>query len=292
VLTGTGVISGSSTGAVVRVTRSNGAVTLGGALFVAGATSVSNTLTVSGTNATTLGGSLAVTGAAQFSGTLSVAIGQTTTLGTRVDAGAVTYATTPVGMISPYGGDTAPNGWVLCDGAAVSRSTYSALFTILGIKYGAGDGSTTFNVPDLRARVPFGFKSGDSDFGTTTSRNTGAGTSTTTLTTTQLPAHTHGVTITHTHGSGSVTGLDGTHNHSPTFSLADATTSGTIANLKAGSTSTGRFDAQMNTGAASSHTHTIPAISYTGTSTSDSTGSGSAFSNLPPYVVVNYIIKY
>jgi len=195
-------------------------------------------------------------------------------------------------MISPYGGDTAPNGWLLCDGSAINRTTYSALYAIVGTKYGSGDASTTFNVPDLRTRVPFGYKSGDTNFGATSLRNSGGGTATSTLTTTELPAHTHGVSLTHTHGSGSVTGSDGAHNHSPTFSLADATTSGTIANLKAGSTSTGRFDAQMNTGGVSSHTHTIPAISYTGTSTSDSTGSGSAFSNLPPYVVVNYIIKY
>lgn len=50
----------------------------------------------------------------------------------------------------------APSGWLPCDGAAISRSTYAALFTAIGTAYGAGDGSTTFNVPDLRGRFPVG----------------------------------------------------------------------------------------------------------------------------------------
>lgn len=62
------------------------------------------------------------------------------------------------GVIYPYGGDSAavPYGYLLCDGAAVSRATYAALFAVIGTSYGEGDGSTTFNLPDLRARMPFG----------------------------------------------------------------------------------------------------------------------------------------
>ncbi len=56
----------------------------------------------------------------------------------------------PVGSILAYGGSTAPPGWVLCDGAAISRSTYYTLFLIIGTQFGAGDGSTTFNVPNLK----------------------------------------------------------------------------------------------------------------------------------------------
>lgn len=59
-----------------------------------------------------------------------------------------------------------PTGYLLCRGQAVSRTTYSKLFENLGTRYGSGDGSTTFNLPDLQTRVPVGFKSGDSDFGT------------------------------------------------------------------------------------------------------------------------------
>jgi microcystin-dependent protein len=53
----------------------------------------------------------------------------------------------------PYAGASAPTGYLLCDGAAISRTTFSALFALVGTTYGAGDGSTTFNIPDLRGRV-------------------------------------------------------------------------------------------------------------------------------------------
>lgn len=56
----------------------------------------------------------------------------------------------PSGIITPYGGATAPSGWLLCDGTAVSRETYANLFTVIGTAFGSGDGSTTFNVPDMR----------------------------------------------------------------------------------------------------------------------------------------------
>jgi len=60
------------------------------------------------------------------------------------------------GMMLPYGGAAAPTGWLLCDGSAVSRVTYAALFAIIGEAYGAGDGSTTFNVPDSRGKALYG----------------------------------------------------------------------------------------------------------------------------------------
>lgn len=62
----------------------------------------------------------------------------------------------PVGSIQAYGGVTAPTNWLICDGSAVSRTDYSELFQAVGITYGAGDGSTTFNLPDLRGRVAIG----------------------------------------------------------------------------------------------------------------------------------------
>ena len=57
---------------------------------------------------------------------------------------------TPAGTISAFGGAAAPDGWLLCDGSAVSRSTYARLFTAISTTWGVGDGATTFNVPDLR----------------------------------------------------------------------------------------------------------------------------------------------
>ena len=70
----------------------------------------------------------------------------------------------PVGVINPYGGSTAPTGWLICDGSAVSRTTYAALFAILGTTYGAGNGSTTFNLPNFKGKVPFGRDSGQTEF--------------------------------------------------------------------------------------------------------------------------------
>ncbi len=95
----------------------------------------------------------------------------------------------PTGMISPYAGATAPTSWLLCDGSAVSRTTYSALFAITSTTYGVGDGSTTFNLPDLRGRVPVG-KSTDTEFDTL--GETG-GAKTHALTSGELASHTHTV---------------------------------------------------------------------------------------------------
>lgn len=62
----------------------------------------------------------------------------------------------PTGGILMYGASSAPSGYLLCDGSAVSRSTYAALFSAIGTTYGSGNGSTTFNVPDFRQRFPMG----------------------------------------------------------------------------------------------------------------------------------------
>lgn len=79
---------------------------------------------------------------------------------------------TPPGAMMAYAGATAPAGWLLCYGQAVSRTTYSALFAVIGTAYGAGDGSSTFSLPDLRGRVPAGR---DNMGGSAASRLTAAG---------------------------------------------------------------------------------------------------------------------
>ena len=73
---------------------------------------------------------------------------------------------TPVGLISMYSGTTAPTGWLICDGSAISRTTYATLFGVIGTTYGSGDGSTTFNLPNLKGKVPVGLNSSDTDFDT------------------------------------------------------------------------------------------------------------------------------
>jgi len=93
------------------------------------------------------------------------------------------------GEIKLYSGNTAPTGYLLADGTAVSRTTYSDLFAVIGTTYGVGNGSTTFNLPDLSQKFPRGGTPG----------NTG-GADTVTLTTAQMPSHNHGVTDPgHTH---------------------------------------------------------------------------------------------
>lgn len=66
----------------------------------------------------------------------------------------------PVGSASIFFGASAPTGWLFCDGSAVSRTTYASLFTAIGTTYGVGNGTTTFNLPDLRGRIPMGAGTG------------------------------------------------------------------------------------------------------------------------------------
>jgi len=94
----------------------------------------------------------------------------------------------PVASVIPYAGATAPTGWLLADGAAVSRATYSDLFDVIGTTYGAGDGSTTFNLPNLKGRVPVGVDAGQAEFDT---RGELGGAKTHTLTASEMPSHTH-----------------------------------------------------------------------------------------------------
>ena len=74
----------------------------------------------------------------------------------------------PSGTIVAYGNTTAPAGWLVCNDAAVSRTTYARLFAIVGTSFGIGDGTSTFNVPDLRDRVPLGFGTNMSSLGAAT----------------------------------------------------------------------------------------------------------------------------
>lgn len=71
--------------------------------------------------------------------------------------GHLVSALAPTAAVLPYAATTAPDGWLLCDGSAVSRTTYSFLFAAIGTSYGSGDGSTTFNVPDYRWTFLRGF---------------------------------------------------------------------------------------------------------------------------------------
>jgi len=99
--------------------------------------------------------------------------------------------TIPAGCITQYGGSAAPSGWLLCGGAAVSRTTYSDLFDAIATLYGVGDDSTTFNLPDLQGKVPVG-KAASGTFNTL---NNSGGTETHPLTESEMPAHDHALTL-------------------------------------------------------------------------------------------------
>lgn len=75
-------------------------------------------------------------------------------------------ANTPIGSIIAYAGTNAPSKYMICDGTAISRTTYANLFSIIGTTYGSGDGSTTFNLPNLKGKFISGLDTNDTDFNT------------------------------------------------------------------------------------------------------------------------------
>jgi microcystin-dependent protein len=169
----------------------------------------------------------------------------------------------PVGVISAFAGSTAPIGYLLCDGSAVSRTTYSALYAIIGTTYGTGNGSTTFNLPDLRSKMIVGVGQG-SGLTNRTLASTG-GIESKTLSISEMPSHNHTIT-------------DPGHTHSQTTVNDDFNNSG---GNPPGFTADG----------AGSRTWTNISSNTTGI-TINSTGGGTAFSVMNPFLALNYIIKY
>lgn len=96
--------------------------------------------------------------------------------------------TLPIGGIIAFASDTIPNGWLLCDGRAVSRTEYAELFKAIGTEHGSGDGSTTFNLPNPKGRTLVGKDSTDTDFNELGKRG---GEKTHTLTVSEMPSHNH-----------------------------------------------------------------------------------------------------
>ena len=105
----------------------------------------------------------------------------------------------PLGTILEYSGGTAPKGYMICDGSAISRTKYSELFQLIGTTYGSGNGSTTFNIPDKRGKIGVGYDSTNANFNAL--GKTG-GEETHTLTISEIPSHSHRFNVYNTEGAG------------------------------------------------------------------------------------------
>jgi microcystin-dependent protein len=176
----------------------------------------------------------------------------------------------PTATIVPWTSASVPSGFLECAGAAVSRSTYSALFAIVGTTYGAGDGSTTFNLPNLQDDVVVG-RSGTKNVGSTGGANTvssggnisgtvGGSTANATLSEAQLASHSHSVDI-------------------PSGNSAPAPPTG----LSPSNQSSRSFNTS-GTGSGSGHSHNMSA-NFSGNF------AGNATSVVQPYLTLMYIIK-
>lgn len=177
------------------------------------------------------------------------------------------------------------DGWLLCDGSAVSRSQYQQLFGTIGTIWGVGDGSTTFNVPNLVGKFP----QGGASVGTT------GGDSNVTLATTNLPAHNHPVIDPgHLHGvtdpGHSHAINDPGHAHGYDQPVYDAVGGGGTNSVSDNSTGATTDSAVTDITVLSHITNVSIDIAETGISTGD-TGSGSPFSVINPFAVVNFLVK-
>lgn len=192
----------------------------------------------------------------------------------------------PTGVVSQFAGSTAPSGYLMCDGAAVSRSTHSALFTAIGTTYGVGNGTTTFNLPNLQNRVPVGRGSG-----TFANLNASGGTETVTLSELQIPSHTH-TTPNHSHTYSTTTSENGNHSHAMIDSYLEGDPAGSGQSTAfAGNRQRSGYNDTRYIVAAGAHTHTLSGTTSNASPTTNGTGGGQAHNNLQPYIVLNYIIK-
>ena len=198
-----------------------------------------------------------------------------------------------VGAIKPWGKATAPAGYVLCDGTAISRTTYADLFAIIASTYGAGNGSTTFNVPDLQGKMPQGY-----DGSTYTMAGTGGqNTVTVSVTDNQSVSSTDTLAVSVT-GAISNTSLStaqlASHGHGVCTRLGNAAGSSALpATCNSSAATTNATTCTCGSGTGHTHSHTLSGT-LTGNITTTLTGAvtASGTNAFSPYVVVNYIIRY
>jgi microcystin-dependent protein len=179
-----------------------------------------------------------------------------------VDTLIAAIAAVPTGAINMWGTGTAPTGWLLCTGGAVSRTTYSALFAVIGTQFGVGDGSTTFNLPNFQDRMPFGV-------GTTATFNGATGGSKDAV----VVSHNHTATVS-----------DPSHTHVQTRNDNLGAQQETVVGPSVG---TG-----YATASGGSNPSVITQSASTGiTVANTAAGVSGTNANLPPYIGINFIIK-
>jgi microcystin-dependent protein len=230
--------------------------------------------------------------------------------GTHVSGGHI-LDFVPVGAITAYGAATPPTGWLMCNGAQVSRVTYKGLFDVIGTTYGAGDGSTTFTLPNFQGRFPLG--KATSGTGSTLGETGGTISHTHNVSdhTHSFGAHTH--TIPSQAGHAHTISADGSHSHGgSTDSGGGGTTDGPSS-----TTSVEQCAVACISVASETHTHTVSAHTHgisadgshshggsTGTEpshdhggvtgatggTTELGGAQETTSANPPFQVINYII--
>jgi len=182
-------------------------------------------------------------------------IASLTATGNIQDSGQSVNTLVPTATIIMYAADTAPNGWLVCDGSPILRAQFPNLFNVIGEQFGEGDGSTTFNLPDLRDRMPLGFGNiGGTDANRVSNFDTNladnGGSDLHVLSISELPSHDHDI-----HSFTSSENPAPNEAYDPVFGLIDATESGPE---RGGLT---------NTGGDEGH------------------------NNMPPFLAVNFIIK-
>ena len=194
------------------------------------------------------------------------------------------YGSTPPGTLLQFAGVTSPPGFLLTYGQAISRSTYSQLWATIGTTWGAGDGSTTFNLPDIRGRLLAG---ADNMGGTAANNLTGYTVGTTggaqavTLTSTQIPAHTH-TDAGHTHPI-----TDQTHSHIvASYGAFSAASGGAVVRF------VGAYPNTYNDGQTQAVATGITGTNSGNASIQPNTGGGGAHSIVQPTAAVNVMIRY
>lgn len=236
----------------------------------------------------------------------------------------------PTGVVEAFAGAVAPAGWLLCDGAAVSRATYADLFDVVAEVFGAGNGTTTFNVPDLRSRVPIGadqgtfsftFASGDVNTGTDqitvtaneelyTGRKVQLTTTGTLPTGLALATDYYVIVVDSTHiklASSLALAVAGTGLDLTAAGAGTNTATGSLTDRDLGKKGGEETHALRNT-EIPHHTHGVGFYANTGHTgsgfntadagggdgtfqTGNGTGGNGAHNNLPPFLALNYIIK-